>query len=73
MGEKQKETKVCYICHKELDAKKDKDIFVEADGIVACKRHHGIEKWHEEAKDREEKALLVTPEAAKQVSVPESP
>jgi hypothetical protein len=42
-----KDTKRCYMCKCELDPVKDKGKFVEAEGKVVCKRHHGVEKWYE--------------------------
>jgi len=45
--------KTCYICHKTLDATKQKDEFCEAEGRVACKYHHGVEAWWREAMWRE--------------------
>lgn len=73
MSKKDRIIKVCVCCLKELDAEKDKDLFVEAEGKVACKAHHGVEKWYKEAKDREEKAMTTLSGVLDEATAPEHP
>ena len=49
MSKSPKAEKTCYICHRGFGVKRDKDLFVEVNGIAACKRHPGVEKWYKES------------------------
>ena len=54
-----KDIKSCFICHKTFDPKKDSDQFLEAEGKVACKAHHGVTTWYKKASTKvEEKATV---------------
>lgn len=44
-----KEMKKCYVCHVELDLKRDKGKFVEAEGKAVCVKHEGVPRWYAEA------------------------
>ena len=35
-------------CCKKVWKESDADKFVQINGILACKHHHGIEKWYKE-------------------------
>ena len=59
MSKKDRIIKVCVCCHKELDAAKDKELFVEAEGKVVCKSHHGAAEWFNEVS----KATVPVPES----------
>ena len=60
----ERKLKVCFVCRAKLDAKKDAGAFVEVGEVAACKKHHGVEKWHAETVKAAEKAARDARKAA---------